>query len=137
MNGSAYGGGTDFWPCAAGFSVSGCRAVASSCRRQNSACTSLPAVCGVSSPASGRDGAGRAGDSHAQEELLRIGYLTDLVAPDALKAKVQAYVDAILQCEREAVNSMKQHIDALALGTWSEAAGRAAYEDSLGSPAAP
>lgn len=73
--------------------------------------------------------------SLSAEELLRIGYLTDLVAPDALKTHVQAYVDAILQCEPEAVNSMKQHIDALALGTWSEVAGRAAYEDSLGSPA--
>jgi enoyl-CoA hydratase/carnithine racemase len=73
--------------------------------------------------------------SLSAEELLRIGYLTDLVAPDALKTKVQAYVDAIAQCERGAVNSMKQHIDALVLGTWSEAAGRAAYEESMVSPA--
>lgn len=69
------------------------------------------------------------------EELLRIGYLTDLVAPEALQEKVQAYVDAILQCEAGAVASMKQQIDELARGTWSEKMGRAAYEESLRSPA--
>ncbi|MDR6536653.1 enoyl-CoA hydratase/isomerase family protein [Variovorax soli] len=65
------------------------------------------------------------------EELLRIGYLTDLVEPDGLSAKVQDYVASILECERTAVRSMKRHIDELALGTWSEPAGRAAYEASL------
>ncbi|VTU45841.1 enoyl-CoA hydratase/isomerase family protein [Variovorax sp. PBL-E5] len=69
------------------------------------------------------------------EELLRIGYLTELVEREALDGKVRAYVESILLCERDAVKSMKQHIDALALGTWSEAAGRAAYEASLQSTA--
>ncbi|MBT2325006.1 enoyl-CoA hydratase/isomerase family protein [Variovorax paradoxus] len=69
------------------------------------------------------------------EELLRIGYLTDLVEPEALNAKVQDYVGSILECERAAVRSMKQHIDQLALGAWSEPAGRAAYEGSLRSSA--
>jgi enoyl-CoA hydratase/carnithine racemase len=69
------------------------------------------------------------------EELLRIGYLTELVAREDLDAKVQAYVESILLCERGALTSMKQHIDELALGIGSEAAGRAAYEASLQSTA--
>jgi enoyl-CoA hydratase/carnithine racemase len=69
------------------------------------------------------------------EELLRIGYLTELVEPVDLAGRVRAYVDSILLCERGAVTSMKRHIDELALGTWSEAAGRSAYETSLQSGA--
>lgn len=69
------------------------------------------------------------------EELLRIGYLTDLVGPDALQAKVADYVKAMLECERPAMRSMKAHIDQIAAGTWTEAAGRAAYEESLRAPA--
>ncbi|MBN8754617.1 MULTISPECIES: enoyl-CoA hydratase/isomerase family protein [Variovorax] len=69
------------------------------------------------------------------EEMLRIGYLTDLVEPDALEAKVADYVKAMLECERPAICSMKTHIDQIAAGTWTEAAGRAAYERSLRAPA--
>jgi enoyl-CoA hydratase/carnithine racemase len=70
------------------------------------------------------------------DEMLRIGFLNELVDAEMLPAKVQEYVDAILKCEPGVVASMKQHIDALASGTWSEEAGRAAYEASLRSPAA-
>ena len=65
------------------------------------------------------------------EEMLRIGFLTDLVDPAEVSRTVQSYVDAITQCEPEAVASMKLHIDQLAQGTWSEESGRLAYERSL------
>jgi len=65
------------------------------------------------------------------EEMLRIGFLTELVDPADLPRTVQSYVEAITQCEPEAVASMKLHIDQLAQGTWSEENGRLAYERSL------
>jgi enoyl-CoA hydratase/carnithine racemase len=75
------------------------------------------------------------GQSLDADEMLRIGYLTDLVEPGALAEKVAAYVQAISQCEPDAVASMKRHIDALAHGSLSQDEGRAAYEASLRSPA--
>ncbi len=74
------------------------------------------------------------GQSLDAEEMLRIGYLTDLVDPDLLRDKVLSYVDAIAECEPVAVASMKRHIDALAHGALTEDEGRAAYEASLRSP---
>lgn len=68
------------------------------------------------------------------EELLRIGFLTECVERDALQATVQAYRDAIALCEPQALRSMKHHIDELALGQWDEHAGRAAYVASLRAP---
>lgn len=65
------------------------------------------------------------------EEMLRIGFLTELVDQAELARTVQSYVEAITQCEPEAVASMKLHIDQLAHGTWSEESGRLAYEHSL------
>ena len=68
------------------------------------------------------------------EELLRIGYLTDLVERNELQATIAAYRDGLLRCEPHAVRSMKRHIDAIAAGEWTEEMGRAAYEASLQSP---
>ena len=65
------------------------------------------------------------------DELLRVGFLTELVAPQDLQAKVNAYVGSLRECEGSVVRSMKAHIDGLAAGTWDEARGRAEYESSL------
>jgi enoyl-CoA hydratase/carnithine racemase len=67
------------------------------------------------------------------DEMLRIGFLTELVARDALEATVDAYANALAQCDRGVVRSMKRHIDGLAAGRWQEADGRRAYADSLAS----
>lgn len=67
-------------------------------------------------------------DAH---ELLRVGFFTELVEPQDLQAKVSAYVGSLRECEASVVRSMKQHIDALAAGTWNEAGGRLEYERSL------
>jgi enoyl-CoA hydratase/carnithine racemase len=67
---------------------------------------------------------------HAQE-LLRIGYLQELVPLDELACEVDRYTAALAACSALAVGSMKQHIDAIAAGSWQEEDGRAAYESSL------
>ena len=64
-------------------------------------------------------------------EMLRIGYLTELVARGVLEQTVAAYETAIAECEPGVVRSMKRHIDGLARGTWTERQGREAYETSL------
>jgi enoyl-CoA hydratase/carnithine racemase len=69
------------------------------------------------------------------EELLRIGFLTELVEPQELQAKVNAYVGSLRECDAAVVRSMKEHIDGLAAGTWHEERGRAEYERSLRSEA--
>jgi enoyl-CoA hydratase/carnithine racemase len=65
------------------------------------------------------------------EEMLRIGYLTELVEPGELDGCVQTYATALQACEPTVVASMKQHIDALSAGTLPEGAGREAYDVSL------
>jgi enoyl-CoA hydratase/carnithine racemase len=68
------------------------------------------------------------------DELLRIGFLTECVERDAVAATIERYRKDIRLCEPDALRSMKRHIDGLALGRWDEAAGRAAYEASLRAP---
>ena len=75
------------------------------------------------------------GQTLQADEMLRIGFLTELVDPAEVSRTVQSYVEAIAQCEPGAVASMKRHIDQLAQGTWSEEIGRHAYERSLRSKA--
>jgi enoyl-CoA hydratase/carnithine racemase len=65
------------------------------------------------------------------DEMLRIGYLTELVARETLQETVGAYESAIAECEPGVVTSMKRHIDGLAAGTWTERQGREAYQASL------
>jgi enoyl-CoA hydratase/carnithine racemase len=65
------------------------------------------------------------------DELLRVGFFTELVEPQDLQAKVNAYVGSLRECEGSVVRSMKEHIDGLAAGTWTEARGRVEYERSL------
>ncbi|HVL59393.1 MAG TPA: enoyl-CoA hydratase/isomerase family protein [Burkholderiaceae bacterium] len=43
-------------------------------------------------------------------EMLRIGFLTDLVAPDALDATVGRYVGELQQCEPNAIADMKRSL---------------------------
>jgi enoyl-CoA hydratase/carnithine racemase len=65
------------------------------------------------------------------EEMLRIGYLTELVPRDGLDKAIAEYEAAFAQCEPGVVRSMKRQIDGLAAGTWDESQGRQDYEASL------
>lgn len=69
------------------------------------------------------------------EEMLRIGFLTELVPDQAVDTTVAGHVQAILACEREAVAGMKASLGAIARGApdWAEIRGR--YEASLRSEA--
>ncbi|MGH8712367.1 MAG: enoyl-CoA hydratase/isomerase family protein [Casimicrobiaceae bacterium] len=67
------------------------------------------------------------------EEMLRIGFLTELVDRDALGARVAAYVAALGECEPGVVRSMKRQIRAIVAGDRANAASRASYEASLAS----
>lgn len=65
------------------------------------------------------------------EEMLRIGFLTELVDADRLELTVARYVDAMIECEPGVVASMKLHLNHTADGNIDLAAQRAAYEQSL------
>jgi enoyl-CoA hydratase/carnithine racemase len=67
------------------------------------------------------------------EEMLRIGFLTELVAPDALQTEVTRYVDALVACAPEVVRSMKEFLNQVAEGKADATAMRSAYEKSLAS----
>jgi len=67
------------------------------------------------------------------EEMLRIGFLTELVPRQKLEAKVAEYVAAIEECEPAVIGSMKRQLNALAAGDASEGRSRVAYEASLAS----
>jgi enoyl-CoA hydratase/carnithine racemase len=135
MNGSAYGGGTDLaMACDFRIGVRGCRLF-------------MPAArFGLHYyPGGLRRFVTRLGPTAAKkifltaatladEELLRLGFLTELVDPPNLDATVDRYREDIRRCEPAAVRSMKQHIDRIAGGTWAEETGRAAYQASLRSP---
>ena len=90
---------------------------------------------------------GRLGDTAARkllltgctigaEEMLRIGFLSELVAPEQLDATVARHVEQLVACEPGAVAAMKQSLNQLA--AVDEAVLRAIegrYLASLGSPA--
>jgi len=65
------------------------------------------------------------------EEMLRIGFLNELVERVQFDATVQAYVKAILECEPRVVASMKLFLNQTADGAIDLAAQRAAFEQSL------
>lgn len=135
MNGSAYGGGTDLaMACDFRIGVRGCRLF-------------MPAArFGLHYyPGGLRRFVTRLGPTAAKkifltaaslgdEELLRLGFLTELVDRRDLSATVDRYREDIRSCEPDAVRSMKHHIDGIAGGTWNEELGRAAYQGSLRSP---
>jgi enoyl-CoA hydratase/carnithine racemase len=68
------------------------------------------------------------------QEMLRIGFLNELVAADELGATVRAYVDGILGCEAKVIATMKADLMAQAGGVADEAVLRRHYAESLKSP---
>lgn len=68
-------------------------------------------------------------------EMLRIGFLTDLVAADQLTTRTAEYVEALRACEPNVVRSMKRQLNAIAAGNLPALIDRTAYESSLQSPA--
>ena len=67
------------------------------------------------------------------EEMLRIGFLTDLVPRSKLEKRVAEYAAAIGECEPSVVKSMKRQMNALAAGDQAKGTSREDYERSLGS----
>lgn len=74
------------------------------------------------------------------EEMLRIGFLSDLVPRDGVSARVDAYLDHIARTAPDVVAKTKRHLHALAQAGLDTDAGRAAlasiadaYRESLGS----
>ncbi|MES2538061.1 MAG: enoyl-CoA hydratase/isomerase family protein [Pseudomonadota bacterium] len=65
------------------------------------------------------------------EEMLRIGFLTELVGVDQLSSTVDTYVQALTEAEQGVLASMKKHIDRLADGDTNEALGQHEYQASL------
>jgi enoyl-CoA hydratase/carnithine racemase len=136
LNGSAYGGGTDLaLACDFRIGVRGCRLF-------------MPAArFGLHYyPGGLRRFVTRLGSSAAKkilltgmiiesDELLRTGFLTELVERSELQPRLAMYHDDIARCDAQVVRSMKRHINAIAAGAWDEASGRVAYETSLRSAA--
>ncbi len=68
------------------------------------------------------------------DEMLRIGFLTELIERGQLAATVDRYVEAIEQCEPRVVASMKRDLERVAHGNGEEPCQREAYLESLRSP---
>lgn len=68
------------------------------------------------------------------QEMLRIGFLHDLVSTERLAATVRAYVDGVLACDNNVLVRMKADLMAQAAGTADEAVLRRHYSESLQSP---
>ena len=135
MNGSAYGGGTDLaMACDFRIGVRGCRLFMPAARfglhYYPGGLRRFVTRLGPTATKKIFLTAASLGD----EELLRIGFLTELVDRPDLAATMSSYRDDIRRCEPDAVRSMKHHIDSIAGGAWNEELGRAAYEASLRSP---
>jgi enoyl-CoA hydratase/carnithine racemase len=64
-------------------------------------------------------------------DMLRIGFLTELVPRRRLEATVGEYIAAIAACDATVVASMKRQLNAIAAGDAAQANSRAAYEASL------
>ena len=134
LNGSAYGGGTDLaLACDIRIGVRGCRLFMPAAR------FGLHYYPGGLRRFVTRLGCSASkkifltGMTMDSEELLRTGFLTELVERDELHSRIDLYRDNIARCDAQAVRSMKRHINAISAGEWSEASGRAAYEASLSS----
>ncbi|MCW5657653.1 MAG: enoyl-CoA hydratase/isomerase family protein [Burkholderiaceae bacterium] len=132
MNGSAYGGGTDLaMACDFRIGVRGCRLFMPAARfglhYYPGGLRRFVTRLGPTATKKIFLTAASLGD----EELLRIGFLTELVDRRDLSATLDRYRQDIRGCEAAALRSMKQHIDRIACGTWNEELGRAAYHASL------
>ena len=73
------------------------------------------------------------GQTLRAKEMLRIGFLTEVVPAARLEATVVEYVAAIEACDPAVVRSMKRQLNAIAAGDRARAAARVEYERSLGS----
>jgi len=69
----------------------------------------------------------------SDEDMNRIGFLTELVQPDQLETTVRRYVEAISACEPLAVMSMKRQMNAIAANAPGSTTSREDFERSLGS----
>jgi enoyl-CoA hydratase/carnithine racemase len=65
------------------------------------------------------------------DEMLRIGFLTECVASEALQSTVDKYTSALLANDANVVAQMKCHIRELAEGRGNLEKHRAAYHASL------
>ena len=74
------------------------------------------------------------GQTLTAEEMVRIGFLTDLVPRRTLPRTVAEYVAAIVAGDAAVQRSMKHQINAIARGEAEGAVARDAYEASLTSP---
>lgn len=74
------------------------------------------------------------GQTLDDQEMLRLGFLSRLVAPQALQAAVDEQLQALLQCEPSVVSSLKRNIDAFAHGQMDETPWVERYRQTLGSP---
>jgi enoyl-CoA hydratase/carnithine racemase len=132
LNGSAYGGGTDLaLACDFRIGIRGCRLFMPAAR------FGLHYYPGGMRRFVTRLGCSAAkkilltGMTMESEELLRTGFLTELVERSELQPRLAEYRDHIARCDAQAVRSMKRHINAISAGEWDEASGRVAYEASL------
>lgn len=71
------------------------------------------------------------GQTLRADEMLRIGFLTDLVSRGRLERTVADTLAAIEQCEPAVVKSMKRQLNAIAAGDGAQAQARTEYERSL------
>lgn len=74
------------------------------------------------------------GQTLRAQEMLRIGFLTELVPRTRLERTLADTLAAIAQCEPSVVQSMKRQLNALAAGDGAAAQARGDYETSLASP---
>jgi len=74
------------------------------------------------------------GQTLSGADMLRIGFLTDLVPRRDLQRTLGAYLAAIQACEPAVQRSMKRQLGAIAAGETVEAVSCEAYEASLASP---
>lgn len=67
------------------------------------------------------------------EEMLRTGFLQELVQRDAMEASIQTYCTALQEGDAQAISSMKVNIDAIAAGDMDESFGQKMYRQTLAS----
>jgi len=117
MNGSAYGGGTDLaMACDFRVGVKGLRLFMPAARfGLHYYPGGLRRFVSRLGPAATKRIFLTAATLH-DEELLRIGFLTEMVTAEAVAATVERYRKDIRLCEPAALRSMKRHIDDLARG---------------------
>jgi enoyl-CoA hydratase/carnithine racemase len=132
LNGSAYGGGTDLaLACDFRIGVRGCRMFMPAARFGLHYYPGGLRRFATRLVGSAAKKIFLTGMTLESEELLRTGFLTELVERNELQLRVDSYRDHIARCDAQAVRTMKRHLNAIAAGEWDEVSGRRAYEASL------